>query len=58
MIEYLATTKEGSNLGKSLSRAPRGAKFNRPSDRLYTAAEVLTRLERSYAAESARRAAQ
>lgn len=58
MIEYLATTKEGSNLGKSLSRAPRGAKFNRPTDRLYTATDVLTRLERSYAAELARRAAQ
>ena len=55
MIEYMATTTQGANLGRSLSRTSRGDEFNKATSRLYTAADVLKRLEQSYAVELARR---
>ncbi len=48
LIEYLTTSSGGSNMGKMLSNAPRGEKFNKPTGRIYTQAHLLTRLKDSH----------
>jgi len=44
MIEYLTTSKGGKNMGKMLARAPKGAQFNKPTDRIFTEKQLLARL--------------
>jgi hypothetical protein len=50
LIEYLAVTDGGREMGKMLSAAPRGKNFNRPTGRIYNADQLLQRLETSLAA--------
>jgi hypothetical protein len=50
MIKYITTAPGGNELGKMLSNAPKGANFNQPTGRIYTAALLLARLKTSYAA--------
>jgi hypothetical protein len=47
-IEYLATTQGGRNLGNKLAHARRGADLNRPTGRMYTAADLLEQLRLAY----------
>lgn len=49
MIEYLTTSKGGKNMGKMLARAPKGAKFNKPTGRIFTEKQLLARLQECYA---------
>jgi hypothetical protein len=50
MIEYMTTAKGGKELGRMLSEAPNGARFNAPTGRIYTVAMLLARLQESHAA--------
>ncbi len=56
MIQYMTSTSGGRNLGQMLSQDPRGANFNSPTGRIYTADQFLQRLTESYQAELKRRA--
>lgn len=49
MIEYLTTTSGGAELGKMLSKSPKGADFNRPTGKIYTAEMLLAHLKKAYA---------
>ncbi len=49
MIEYLTTSKGGENMGKMLARAPKGSQFNKPTGRIFTEKQLLTRLRECYA---------
>jgi hypothetical protein len=55
MIQYMTSTPYGRNMGQMLSQDPRGADFNSPTGRLYTADALLSRLQQSYDAEIASR---
>ncbi len=55
MIQYMTSTPYGRNMGQMLSQDPRGADFNSPTGRLYTADALLGRLQQSYDAELAAR---
>jgi hypothetical protein len=55
MIDYMTKTKGGQELGRMLSNAPKGADFNAATNRIYTASQLLNRLQQSHAA--ARKAA-
>ena len=55
MIEYLTTASGGKELGKMLSKAPKGARFNEPTGRIYTVKMFLVQLQKSHATEAARR---
>src|SRR4029079_4973518 len=55
MIQYMTSTPYGRNMGQMLSQDPRGADFNSPTGRLYTADALLGRLQQSYDAELASR---
>ena len=48
MIEYMTTTHGGRQMGKMLSDAPKGTGFNKPTGRIYTVKQLLTRLKQSY----------
>ncbi|MDY0165484.1 MAG: hypothetical protein RBS80_03015 [Thermoguttaceae bacterium] len=48
MIRYMTTAKGGGELGKMLAHAPSGRDFNKPTGRIYTAEQLLARLETSY----------
>lgn len=50
MIQYMTTSPNGHNLGKMLSQDPHGANFNSPTGRIYTAEDLLGRLNKSYEA--------
>jgi hypothetical protein len=50
LIQYMTTTKAGKKLGKDLGADPGGTGFNAPTDRIYTAAQLSTRLKQSHAA--------
>ena len=50
MIEYMTTAPGGKEMGKMLENAPLGENFNQPTDRIYTADQLLDRLEKSRAA--------
>ena len=49
-IEYLATASGGQNLGRMLAGARHGSDLNKPTGRIYTAADLLAELQRVYAA--------
>ena len=49
MIEYMATTKGGKNLGSMLSQAPGGKGFNKKTKWLFTAKMLMDRLKDEYA---------
>jgi hypothetical protein len=48
LIEYLATTKGGRNLGGMLAGARHGQDLNKPTGRIYTADDLIAELERVY----------
>lgn len=48
LIEYLTTSSGGKNMGKMLGKIPEGEKFNQPTGRIYTQADLLARLKESY----------
>jgi len=48
MIEYLTTASGGKELGKQLSDTPKGAKFNQPTGKIYTADDLARVLKRDY----------
>jgi len=48
MLEYLATTRGGSELGKMLSKAPAGGGFNKPTGRIYTIEMLLAELKEAH----------
>ncbi len=56
LIEYLTTTKQGRRTGADLSSPHGGGKFNTPTHRLYTKADVSELIKQLYAAEAAQRA--
>lgn len=47
MVEYMTTTEGGRELGKMLANSPDGRDFNAPTGRIYTADELLNRIEKS-----------
>jgi len=49
MIQYMATTKGGNNLGQQLAKVPSGGDFNQPTGRIYTAKALLSELQKRYA---------
>ncbi len=51
MIEYMTTSRGGTQLGKSLAEAPGGKGFNKPTGRIYTTSQLLSRLKQSYREE-------
>jgi hypothetical protein len=55
MLQYMTETVWGKNMGKMLSKAPKGKDFNGPTGRLYTADALMLRLQQSYVAEQERR---
>jgi hypothetical protein len=54
-LAYLTKSRGGKNLGKMLQSAPRGANFNRPTGKIFTADALIKRLKQSYTAEQQRR---
>jgi hypothetical protein len=54
-IEYLATTRGGRKLGSTLGGAQGGTDINKPTGRIYTAEDLLSELQRSFAAQSSAR---
>ena len=48
LIQYMTSTAGGKEMGKMISRAPTGAGFNRPTGRIYTAAEIIDALRVSF----------
>ena len=51
MLEYMSTTPGGSSLGDMLAQDPAGKNFNQVTGRIYTAAQLLDRLQRSHTAD-------
>jgi hypothetical protein len=47
-VEYLATTKSGKNLGHMLGGSRQGVDLNKPTGRIYTAADLLGVLQAEY----------
>jgi len=50
-VHYLASAKGGASLGKMLAKDSGGADFNKPTGRIYTAQQLLLRLEVEYRLE-------
>jgi hypothetical protein len=48
MIQYMTMTPYGKNLGNQLSNAPNGTDFNGATGKIYTADDLITRLNQSY----------
>ncbi len=55
MFEYITTTPYGKNLSKMMTKQVNGEDFNKPTGKLYTEADLLKRLKRSYDAAAAAR---
>jgi hypothetical protein len=51
LMEYLAKTQGGANLGAMLQRVPRGTDFNKPTGHIFTADQLVQRLQISYDAD-------
>jgi len=49
LIEYMATTRGGHNLGRMMAGTRRGVDLNKPTNRIYTAEELVTELMNVYA---------
>jgi hypothetical protein len=47
LIEYLATTKGGHNLGRMMAGTRQGVDLNKPTGRIYTAADLIAELQKS-----------
>jgi hypothetical protein len=45
MIQYLATTKGGKNMGGMMAQARGGVDLNKPTGRIYTAADLVAALK-------------
>jgi hypothetical protein len=45
MVEYLATTKGGKNTGGMMAQARGGVDLNKPTDRIYTADDLVAALK-------------
>ncbi len=56
LIDYMTKTEGGENLGKQLSNAPTGKNFNKPTGRIYTEADLISRLKTAYDREAAAKA--
>ena len=54
LIEYMTTSRGGHNLGGSLTKAPNGKDFNKPTGHIYTATQLVNRLHVSYREASKR----
>ena len=52
LIEYLATTNGGRNMGNMMAGVPGGADFNRPTGRIYNAADLATAINAACASEA------
>jgi len=48
LIEYLATTPGGRNLGNMMAGTRGGGDLNKPTDRIYTADDLVATLEKLY----------
>jgi hypothetical protein len=48
LIEYMAESKGGKALGKQLANSKAGTDFNKPTGKIYTQDQLLSRLERAY----------
>ena len=48
LITYLATTSGGKNLGRMMAGTKGGVDLNKPTDRIYTAEDLLTALKQVY----------
>jgi hypothetical protein len=48
LIIYLATTSGGKNLGKMMAGTQGGVDLNKPTDRIYTAEDLLSALKQIY----------
>jgi hypothetical protein len=51
MLEYMTTTPGGTELGLQLSQGTDGKNFNQLTGRIYTAAQLLDRLQASHTAD-------
>jgi hypothetical protein len=52
MLDYLTTTKGGSNTGRMLGGARGGVDLNKPTGRIYTAAELSAELQQRVTKEN------
>jgi hypothetical protein len=50
MIEYMTTAKGGLEMGRMVSKAPQGEKFNARTGRIYTRTMLLARLQQIHTA--------
>jgi len=50
LLEYLTNAPGGKELGKMLSKAPKGADFNKPTGKVYTIRMLLVELKKSHQA--------
>jgi hypothetical protein len=48
LITYLATTSGGKNLGRMMAGTKGGVDLNKPTDRIYTAEDLLIALKQAY----------
>jgi hypothetical protein len=48
LVTYLATTSGGNNLGRMMSGTKGGVDLNKPTDRIYTADDLLAALKQAY----------
>jgi hypothetical protein len=49
MIQYLATTKGGKNMGGMMAQARGGVDLNKPTGRIYTAEDLVAALKTAMA---------
>ncbi len=54
LIEYMATTPGGQNMGRMAANSKNGIDLNKPTGRLYTANELVSQLDQLYRAQFAK----
>ena len=56
LIEYLATTEGGRNMGRMAAATRHGVDLNKPTGRIYTEADLIAALEKLYYAPATKTA--
>jgi hypothetical protein len=55
LIEYMATTKGGRNMGRMAADTRHGVDLNKATGHIYTASELVAELEKAYRAKDAKK---
>lgn len=56
LITYMATTSKGRNLGRQMANVRRGVNLNKPTDRIYTAEQLMVAIKELYRSTASQQA--